>query len=1015
MKITRLSIQNNRVTIVIILVLLLAGVSSYFTMPKAEDPGFTVRVAHVLTVFPGASPDRVESLVTDKIEHVIQEMPEVDFITSTSKTSVSSIKVNIKQSYTDLRPIWDKLRRKVSQINDLPSGVTPQVNDEYGDVFGIIVGLTGEGFNYAEIKEIADEVRDDLLHIPSAAKISISGEQEEKIYVEYKNEKLAELGLSTLQLQNTLQSTNIIFPGGDVRMGPERIALEPSGNFEELDDIRNTIINTTSGATYFLGDIAHVYRGYSDPPGSMVYINGQKGLALSISLKEGGNIIELGEAIENRIEILSEIYPIGIELKTIAYQHKIVDETVSGFVGNVIQSIAVVVAVMLLFLGLRTGLVIASLIPMAMVTTLFVMTLFNIGLDQVSLAALIIALGMLVDNAIVMAESIMVRMEKGEQRLEAAIHSASELSLPLLISSLTTSAAFLPIFLAESNVGEFTSSLFKVITISLLTSWILALTMIPLFCFLFLKVKSSKGSNQPSRIQDLYTRTLTRVLEKPIFFLGGIIICFLLAMVGFKKLPIIFFPPSERNLVTAEFELPEGTAIEYTDSILNQISAHIQHHLFEPEGSDPMVEGWAAWVGGGTPKYALSFNPPTPGPNQGYMLINTMHSEQNQAVIDHLMDFCQQSFPDLTPKISSLSSGPTAKYPIEIRVSGKDINTLYDIVESINQRLSTLSGTINIKDDWGPRTKKLSVDIDQARASNARLSSQDIAISLQTSLTGISTSEYRDGQNTLPIIMRNSYSDRRNIDNLENINVYAQLTGKTVPLSQVADINLNWHPSKILRRNRYMTMASTADLQGDITAAEINQQMAPWLADVSKSWPAGYTYEMGGETEESAKANESIMNKLPIAGLLIIILLVGQFNSIRKSTIVILTIPLGVIGVVGGLLITGSYFGFMTLLGIISLAGIVINNAIVLLDRIQLEQDEFGKPASTAIVDAAKQRFRPIMLTTATTVLGLIPLWLGGGAMWEPMAIGIIFGLLFATVITLLFVPAAYKILYRVS
>lgn len=1016
MSITKYSIEKNRITIMLLVIIFLSGIVAYNTMPKAEDPGFIVRVANVLTFFPGGSPERVEQLVTDKIEKVIQEIPEVDFITSTSKTGVSSIMVNIKQSYTDMRPIWDKLRRKVEGITDLPEGVTPVVNDEFGDVFGIIIGMTGEGFSYTELKEIAEEVRDELLHLPDAAKVEIDGIQDEQIIIAYDNARLAELGMTTMELQQTLQTTNILFPGGNVKVGGERIILEPSGSFEDEMDISKTILRLPNGEMIFLEDVANIYRTYLDPPRQLVAINGQVGLALSVSLKEGGNIIDLGEAIDAKLAELQAMYPIGVDLEVVAYQDKIVDETVSGFVNNVLQSVAVVMLVMLLFLGVRTGLVIATLIPMTMVASLFIMTFFSIGLDQVSLAALIIALGMLVDNAIVMAESIMVRMERGEERMSAAVASAKELSIPLLISSLTTSAAFLPIFLAESNVGEFTSSLFKVITIALLSSWTFALTMIPMLCFLFLKIKQNKvDQEKTNRFKDTYGHILLYALRRPFTLVAGIAGLFILSLFGFRLIPVIFFPPSERNLVTAEFELPEGTAIERTQEVLNEINHYLESHLLVQEAGKAGVENWASWVGSAAPKYSLSYNPPTRSPNLGYMLINTTSGNDNRMVVDHLSDYCQHHFPELNARIDALSSGPSSKYAVEVRISGKDTEKLYEIVGEVKNQLRRISGTVNISDDWGGRTKKLRVEVDQTRASRARLTSQDIAISLQTALSGIETSEYREDNEAIPILMRNVAAERQDLNKLETINVYAQMTGKTVPLSQVADLMLEWQPAKILRRNHYRTMAATCNLDQTTTAAQVSQELQVWLDEVSKDWPRGFRYEIGGETEASAEANQSIMAKLPIAGLLIVLLLVGQFNSLRKASIVLLTIPLGVIGVVVGLLLTGSYFGFMTLLGIVSLAGIVINNAIVLLDRIQIELDEFKRTPQDAIVVAAQQRFRPIMLTTATTVLGLIPLWLGGGAMWEPMAIGIIFGLLFATVVTLLFVPVMYRLLFRVS
>jgi len=614
MSITEFSIKNNRLTYTVLIVLFFAGIGTYQNMPRNEDPGFVVRTASVVTVFPGASPERMELLVSDPLEKVIQEIPELDFVTSDNKTSISTIFVNIKESEKDMRPIWDNLRRKIDRIRgDLPEGVIgPLVNDEYGDVFGIIIGLTGEGYNYADLKDIGDEVRDELLNIPDAAKVEISGDQEERVFVEYDNAKLSELGLSTFMLKGILDSRNIIIPGGDIRIGDERIALEPSGNFESVEELKQTIVpvpNTTD--VVYLGDLANIYRGYIDPVATKMMVNGIQGLALSISLREGGNIIDLGQQVEDAIRYLRSVYPIGIEFDMVAYQHIIVENKISDFISNLLQAVAVVLGVMLLFLGFRTGMVVASLIPVTMVISLVIMDAFAIGLDQISLAALIIALGMLVDNAIVMSESIMVRMENGEEALPAAVASAKELRIPLLTSSLTTSAAFLPIFLAQSVVGEYTASLFKVVTIALLVSWGLSLTMVPLLCVQFLRIKpKDPGEEKKNRFLEVYKKFLIFILRKPAVFLIAIVIAFFGIMSLFRFVPQKFFPDKDRNMVTVKIDFPIGTAIEKNEAVLAELEQFIRDSLVVDENRADGIVNWASWVGSSAPKYTLHEIPP---------------------------------------------------------------------------------------------------------------------------------------------------------------------------------------------------------------------------------------------------------------------------------------------------------------------------------------------------------------------------------------------------------------------
>ena len=1025
MNITEFAIEKKRITVVALIVILIAGLSTFNTMPRAEDPGFIIRTALVQTIFPGASPERVEQLVTDKLEKVIQEMPEIDFITSESKPGISVIYVNIKESYTKMRPIWDNLRRKVDRaVGQLPSGIRgPFVNDEFGDVFGTVITITGEGYSYAELKEIADDTRNELLLIEEVAKVDIYGVQEERVFVEFHNARLAEMGISPGQLQSILSSRNIIFPGGQIFTDDEQIVLEPSGNFESVEELRRTVIKLPGkNELVYLGHVAEITRGYVDPARTKVTFNGDPSLVLAVSLREGGNIINLGEAVKEKLERFRVAYPIGVDFEILYFQPKFVDKKIDDFVRSLLQAITIVIVIMLAFLGFRTGLVIASLIPMAMVMALMVMGFFDIGLDQMSLAALIIALGMLVDNAIVMSESIVVQMSEGKSAIRAAVDSAAELRIPLLISSLTTAAAFLPIFLAESTTGEYTAPIFKVVTITLICSWILALTMTPLFCVVFLKVKKKEreeGFN--TKFYRRYREFLLTLLRRPVLSVIGTLVIFFGVLQLTPFIPAIFFPANDKPVMFAELEFPIGTPLEKTEKMVYQIESFIKAAMMAnvDEDGEVVKDGiidWISFIGSGAPRYYLSYGPEPQSPEYAYMILYTTDRWKMETdFIPKLETYCRKTFPDLTTTIAPLFLGPPVDAPVQIRISGKESDKVFEIADNVKAQLASIPGTKNVRDDWGQRTKKLFVRINQPRAQRAGLTSQDIALSLQTILSGIETTDYREGDEVIPVVLRSVEADRKDVGKLESHNIYVQQTGRAVPLKQVADVEVVFQPGKILRRDRLKTVTINANLASGFNAIAIANDLDQWLKEESQSWPIGYKYEHGGEIESSGKANKSIGVKLPIAALVIILLLVGQFDSLRRPAIILLTIPLGLIGVILGLLITQQPLGFVAFLGIIGLSGIVINNAIVLIDRIKIEIEKNGLEPARAIIEAAQRRLRPILLTTATTVGGLIPLWLGGGPLFEAMAVAIIFGLIFATSLTLGFVPVMYSIFFRVK
>ncbi len=1034
MSLTAAAIKNDRVTLVLLAVLAVAGIQAFLSMPRAEDPGFVVRTAMILTYFPGASPERVEQLVTDKLEKAIQEIPQLDSVVSQSKSGVSVIFVNIQERYKVMRPIWDDLRRKVERVAaELPSGVRrPIVNDEFGDIFGTIVTLTGDGFTYAELKDAADELRDELLLIPEVAKVEISGDQEERVFVEYQNARLAELGLSPLQLRGILESRNIINPGGQVRTDSEEIVLEPTGNFESVGDVARTFVTVPgTGELIHLEDVARVYRGYVDPPKTKMRAGNEPGLALAVSLREGGNILELGAAVRETVDRFRARSPIGLELDFVVFQADAVRRKVDDFVGNLVQAVAIVMAVMLLSLGLRTGLVVATLIPMAIVSSFIFMSLFDVGVNQMSLAALIIALGMLVDNAIVMTESIVVQMREGKPALAAAIDSAGELRMPLLTSSLTTASAFLPIYLAKSTTGEYTAPLFVVVTITLLCSWVLSLTMIPLLSVKFLRAggggglvggSGSDGGSAEAGFDTPFYRwyrsLLLAGLKQRTVSLVLAAAAFLGALLLLRFVPVIFFPPNDRPTLTAELRLPTGSPLAATERVAMEVDRFIRDELAVARGADGEgpaegVTTWATFIGEGAPRFILPYAPEPSSPEYAMILANATSREYVDVAVARLRELCR-GFPGLQSQIDPLPLGPPTENPVEVRISGRDPGTVFDLVERVKRRLEEVPGTREIGDNWGARSKKILVQIDEARARRAGVTNQDVALSLQTLFSGIDTTEYREGDKVIPVTLR-SVQASQDPSQIGSLNVFSQATGRSVPLTQVADAELAWQPSNIRRRDRLKTVTVASELDPGVTASEVVAALAPWLEAESAGWPPGYAWELGGEHEASAKANASIVAQLPVAGLIIVLLLVAQFNSLRRPAIILVTIPLGLIGVVIGLFVMRSYFGFMTLLGIISLAGIVINNAIVLLDRIRIEIEDNGLTPQRAVLESSQRRLRPILLTTFTTLGGLIPLYLGGGPMYQPMAVAIIFGLLFATMLTLGLVPVLYSLFYRVD
>ncbi|MCF2874725.1 MULTISPECIES: efflux RND transporter permease subunit [unclassified Tenacibaculum] len=1024
MNLAQFSIDKNRITFMVLATIILMGLVMYSGLSRDSMPPYTVRVATVVSVFPGASPERVEQLVSDKIEKIAQELPELKEVTSTSRTGLSVVSVTLKDeiSKTKMQAVWDRLRRKLTAMQGLPQGVTPNLNDDgIGDVYGIVVGLTSDGYSYAEMKDYADDIKDDLIKLPDAAKVTLGGIQEERVFIEFDNTRLKSYGLSSSKLQQIISTTNILSSGGQINVGDERIILEPTGNFNSVEDIREMLIPVgTSGSQLVkLGDITTIKKDYIDPPTQIVKVDGKSAVSLHVNLKKGANVIKLGNAVNTIVAQWKAKLPVGLELTRVSSLDNYIDDKINNFISNLLQSIGIVLVVMLVFLGIRTGFVIASLIPIVTIMTLMIMGIMGMGLNQVTLAALIMALGMLVDNAIVVAETIMVKMEQGIDKKKAAVDAFSELWMPLLISTLTTSAAFLAFYMSPTTMGDIVGPIFVVITIALMSSWIIALTVITMFCFLFLKVEP-KGEKKPSFIDRIinklkfyYKDLILIALSNKWKVIIGIFVAFFISLYGFTKVDFVFFPDSDRNMITVDVNLPLGTKIERTKEVVEKIEQYMLDSLKTSKDRTLGITDWSSYIGQGPESYDLGYSQDEANSSYAHILVNTSSFNENKLMIKKLDRYTFENFPNADIKVGALGAGGGGT-PIEIKVSGPNPDELAKISETIKTKLSNTSGTKNVKDDWGPKSKKFLIKIDQNRAQTAGVSSQDIATSLQTVLDGFNTGEYREDNKSIPILMRSGDSQQQTLASLETLNIFAQNSGKTVPLLQVANIIPQWQYSKVKRLDLRKTINISSKLRADGNATTVMAEVTPWLDEQVKNWPQGYTYELGGDAKQSAESMGSVISYLPLSGFIIVLLLIIQFNSFRKMTMVVLTIPLGVIGVVVGLLTFQEPFGFMPFLGVISLAGIVINNAIVLIDRMEVEQG-LGKNNQDAVIAACLQRFRPILLATFTTVLGLIPLYLSGGEMWEGMAVSIMIGLLFGTVITLLFIPSLYSALFKVN
>jgi len=1013
MNITKIAFQYRKTVFFIIALLLINGVFAYFTLPSQEDPTITIREAVVTTSFPGMAPERVEQLITKKLEEEIRKVPEVTEIRSLSTTGTSTIHVEIHDRYFNLDDIWQDVRNKVNAAHSkMPNSTSPPfVNTEFGDVSVVTLALTADGFDMSAMYDIAQHIRDSLYAVEGTKKIEILGQLKERIFLEASNAKLSQLGISPQALINELQKQNIIRSGGVVDTGAKSFIVEPSGNFGSVSDIANTYINIPNTEDFIaLKDAVSIKRDYIDPPDKLAYFNGKPAIFFAIAMLPQYNILKYAPRVKAKFEKITNSLPIGYQLDIATYQADQVEKTVRGVSISVLQTLAIVLVVVVLFLGVRTGLIVGAIIPFVMLATLAIMLFFDMKLERMSLATLIISLGLLVDNGIVIAEDFKRRIEHGISRYDAMLQGCQELAIPLLSSSITTILFFLPLMLAEHVAGEFTRSISLVILITLMTSWILALCVTPILCYYFIKPSKIEEQNDSalSKLYAGYEKFLHGVLKHRTLFIGLILVLFIGSIASMKYVAKQFFPESDRTQILMYIDLPNGTSSRETNRQMKEIFKWLDN-----KEKFSFIENYSGYVGFNGPRFVLSLNPEDPAQNKGFAVLNVVEGTNVTKKVLELDRQLEARFPNISARVKKMFLGPSDAKTIKIQVKGPDKNVIYKKAQQIMDLLHQVPNTINIRNDWENLIVKIDVQIDQHRAKRAGLTSTEIADALQTYFSGAQISEYREEDEIIPIILRAHEAERNNIDRLRTLNVYSEKTGKAVPLFQVATFAPVNQFSVIHHEDMFRTISIEAR-NNDMAAEDLQLVIDERIQALAADLPINHEILYSGAIEESKAAQKALGASMPMVIGFILILLVAQFNSFRQAAIITLTMPLSFIGAVIGLLVMQAPFGFMVTLGLYSLAGIIINNAIVLIDRIKIEIDS-GKTQYQALVDACLTRLRPIAMTTITTVMGLLPLIISKDPLFYGMANVIAFGLGIGTILTLGVVPVLYSSFYKVK
>lgn len=991
----------------LMLITAVAGILNYAKLGREEDPPFTVKTMVVKTLWPGATTLETVKQVTDRIEKKLEEVPNLDFLRSYTKPGESVVFVNLKDKTraTDVPDLWYQVRKKVGDIKQtLPSGVQgPFFNDEFGDTYSLIFALTADGFSHRELHDYAERVRADLLQVPDVAKIDLIGVQDEKIYLEFSTQQLAAMGLDSSQLMQTLQAQNAIQPGGAIDSGAEKIAVRVSGQFTSEESLKS--INFRANGRFFkLGDIAKVRRTYVDPPQPMFRYNGASAIGLAISMAKNGDALALGEHIKEKLAELRADLPIGIEPHVVADQPRVVEEAVSEFIKTLIEAVAIVLAVSFLSLGWRPGIVVAIAIPLVLAVTFVFMKLFGISLQRISLGALIIGLGLLVDDAMIAVEMMITKLEEGSDKVTAATFTYTSTAFPMLTGTLVTIAGFVPVGFAASVAGEYCFTLFAVVGIALTASWVVAVLFTPLIGVFILPDRMKGHGHGPSRFAQAFHALLDGVLRRKYAVIAGTVVLFLAALVGMQFVQQQFFPSSDRPELLVNVTLPQGASINATQKVVDDLETTLK--------ADPDIDHWSFYVGSGAIRFYLPLDQQLANDFFAQAVVVTKGFKVRSAVQKRINEaLAQPEFAQVLARVNPLENGPPVGWPLKFRVSGPDVMQVREFAQSFAAILGRSPSAENINFDWGEQAATIRVEVDQDQARALGISSQALSQNINAVLSGSPVTQLRDDIYLIDIVARAVPEERAKLETLRNLIIEAP-GGRSVPLAQVAKLSYGLEPPLIWRRQRLPTVTVQADTVSGIEAATVVKSLADQVAEFKSKLPSGYDVVAGGTVEDSGKAQASIIAVFPLMLMIMVTILMIQLQSFEKLFLVLATAPLAVIGVSAALLLSGAPLGFVATLGIISLIGMVIRNSVILIDQIDTEIAHGRRPWD-AVILATEHRLRPIVLTAAAAILGMIPI--APTVFWGPMAFAVMGGLVVATLLTLVFLPALYVTWFKIS
>jgi len=1010
------ALRNRQIVLFLMILLAAIGAMSYSKLGQSEDPPFTFKAMVIRTLWPGASAEEVARQVTERIEKKLMETGEYEKIVSFSRPGESQVTFMARDSLhsADIPELWYQIRKKVADIrHTLPPGVQgPFFNDEFGTTFGNIYALTGAGFDYAVLKDYADRIQVQLQRVRDVGKVELLGLQDEKIWIELSNVKLATLGVPLEVVQQALQAQNAVSEAGFFETPSERLQLRVSGRFDSVEQIERFPIRV-GDRTLRIGDVAQVHRGFNDPPAPRMRFMGEDAIGLAVSMKDGGDILALGKALEVEFARLAHNLPAGMELRKVSDQPAAVKAGVGEFVRVLVEALAIVLLVSFFSLGMRTGLVVALAIPLVLAMTFATMHYLGIGLHKISLGALVLALGLLVDDAIIAVEMMAIKMEQGFDRLKAASYAWSSTAFPMLTGTLITAAGFLPIATAQSSTGEYTRSIFQVVTIALLTSWIAAVVFVPYLGERLLpdlakrhaaRHGSAEGAADPYAT-PFYQR-VRRLVEWCVRRRKTVILLTIAAFVGsivlFRFVPQQFFPASGRPELMVDLKLAEGASLSNTGEQVKRLEGLLKARAG--------IDNYVAYIGTGSPRFYLPLDQQLPAASFAQFVVLANSIEDREALRSWLIATLDEQFPDLRSRVTRLENGPPVGYPVQFRVTGEHIEQVRALARQVAAKVRENVHVVNVHLDWEEPSKVVFLDIDQDRARALGVTTAHLSSFLKSSLTGSTVSQYREDNELIEILLRGTQRERSELANLGSLAVPTD-NGQSVALSQVATLEYGFEEGIIWHRNRLPTVTVRADIYGKDQPATLVKQILPTLEGIRATLPDGYLLDVGGTVEDSERGQRSVNAGMPLFIVVVLSLLMLQLRSFSRTVMVFLTAPLGLIGVTLFLLVFRQPFGFVAMLGTIALAGMIMRNSVILVD--QIEQDiASGLAPWQAIIEATVRRFRPIVLTALAAVLAMIPL--SRSVFYGPMAVAIMGGLIVATALTLLFLPALYAAWFRV-